>query len=253
MKKFGSVETLAGGSAVAVLALVLILTVVSPGLRVVWLVAGILGLAAVVAFLLRAMSARRQAMRDAATELDETSEAVSALTAELTELSLVDPLTGARNRRGFIDLVEHQLKVATREWKPLHFVFVDIDDMREINDVHGHAAGDAALVEVVESIWKSSRTVDIVGRMGGDEFAVALIHADDPGIVVSRIEQVMASRVRDKDHPYELHVTVGRASFDPAAPLSLDDMFKTARQAMFDQRRIAAEERAKKLASPAMR
>jgi diguanylate cyclase (GGDEF)-like protein len=253
MKKFRSVETLAGGSTAVLLALVLILTVIAPGPRVVWLIVGILGLVAVIAALLRSMSARTGAMRAAALELEEKSEEVSALTVELTELTLIDPLTGARNRRGFIDLVEHQMRVATREWKQLHFVFVDIDEMKKVNELYGHAAGDAALIEVVEAIWTSSRTVDIVGRMGGDEFAVALIHADDPSMVVGRIQEAMRSRVRDTDHPYELRVTVGSASFDPAAPVSLDDMLRTARQAMFDQRRAAAEERVKKLASPAMR
>jgi diguanylate cyclase (GGDEF)-like protein len=253
MKKFRSAETLAGGSAVAVVALVLVLSVASPSLRTVWLIAAVLGLAAVIAFLLRDMNARTGAMRAAAAELDEKSEEVSALTAELTDLRLVDPLTGARNRRGFIDLVEHQMRVATREWKQLHFVFVDIDEMKRINEVYGHDAGDSALIEVVETIWGSSRTVDIVGRMGGDEFAVALIHADDPSVVVGRIEEAMRSRVRDTDRPYELRVTVGFSSFDPAAPLSLDDMLRKAHQAMFEQRRAAAEERVKKLASPAMR
>jgi two-component system C4-dicarboxylate transport sensor histidine kinase DctB len=253
MKKFRSVETLAGGSAVAICALVLIVTLTDRSLRVVALIAGVVGLAAVIAILIRAMSARMGAMRDAALELDEKNEAVSALTAELYELSLIDPLTGARNRRGFIDLVEHQMRVATREWKQLHFVFVDVDEMKRINEIHGHAAGDSALVEVVEIIWGSSRTVDIVGRMGGDEFAVALIHADDPSVVVGRIEEAMRTRVRDTERPYELHVTVGFSSFDPAAPVSLDEMLRTAHQAMFDQRRAAAQKRVKKLASPAIR
>ncbi|MEA2508199.1 MAG: hypothetical protein QOG21_281 [Actinomycetota bacterium] len=253
MKKLRSVETLAGGSTVALLALVVILSVIAPGPRVVWLIAAVLGLAAVIVYLLRSISARTGAMRAAAVELEEKSEEVSALTVELTELTLIDPLTGARNRRGFIDLVEHQMRVATREWKQLHFVFVDIDEMKKVNELYGHAAGDAALIEVVDTIWASSRTVDIVGRMGGDEFAVALIHADDPSVVVGRIEQAMRSRVRDTDRPYELRVTVGSASFDPAAPVSLDDMLGAARKAMYDQRRAAAEERVKKLASPAMR
>jgi diguanylate cyclase (GGDEF)-like protein len=253
MKKFGSVERLAAGGTLVLVAAVMLLAVLSPSQRVAWLIAGILGLTAIIGLVLRQLNLQTNHLRMARSELDDNREDLTGLTVELTEMSLVDPLTGARNRRGFIDLVDHQMRVAAREWKKLHFVFVDIDDMKSINEEFGHAAGDAALIEIVEIIWASSRTVDVVGRMGGDEFAVALIHADDPSIVATRIAEGVAARVRDPNHAYELHVSIGVATFDPAAPDMLDEMIKQAREAMYAEKHAAEEARAKKLASPSLR
>ena len=250
MTKLGSQHKLLGGSTLAVLGLLLILVATAPTLGALWLGLAVAGLAAVIVLLFRDL-ARAAGEREALLQtIDDKNEEVQRLTLELTELDLVDPVTGARNRRGFIDLVEHQMKVATREWRKLHFVYVDIDQLQLINEEHGSAAGDAALVEVVETIWGSSRTVDIVGRMGGDEFAVALIHADDPSVVAERIRSVLAARVRDADHPYELHVSVGVATFDPATPISLDELFRAAHRSMYEEKRAAADARRRKLAAP---
>lgn len=234
-------------------AAVSILAVLSPSQRVLWLIAGILGLAAIIGLVLRQLNLQTNELERARAELDDNREDLTGLTVELTEMSLVDPLTGARNRRGFIDLVDHQMRVAAREWKKLHFVFVDVDEMKSINEEFGHAAGDSALIEIVQIIWASSRTVDVVGRMGGDEFAVALIHADDPSIVANRIAEGVAARVRDPNHPYELHVSIGVATFDPAAPDTLDEMIKEAREAMYAEKHAAEVARAAKLASPSLR
>jgi diguanylate cyclase (GGDEF)-like protein len=253
MRKIERREQLTGGSALCVLGLLVLLIAVSPAHTVLWLVFSVAALLAIIAILLRQLTLQSNDLLRSSSELDDKSEAVQDMAMELTELVLVDPLTGSRNRRGFIDLVEHQMKVATREWKKLHFVIVNVDEMSSINDLHGHAAGDSALIEVVRIIWRSSRTVDVVGRMGGDEFAVALIHADDPSVVAARIEAEVAGRVRDSDHPYELHVSVGVATFDPAVPLSLDEILKIATASMYEKRRAAGEARAKRLSSPALR
>jgi diguanylate cyclase (GGDEF)-like protein len=253
MKKFGSVERLAAGGTLVLVAAVILLAVLSPSMRVAWLIAGMLGLAAIIGLVLRQLNLQTNYLRMARAELSDNRDDLTGLTVELTEMSLVDPLTGARNRRGFIDLVDHQMRVAAREWKKLHFVFVDVDEMKSINEEFGHGAGDAALIEIVEIIWASSRTVDVVGRMGGDEFAIALIHAEDSSIVATRIAEGVATRVRDPKHPYELHVSIGVATFDPAAPDTLDEMFKQAREAMYAEKHAAAEARAQKLASPSLR
>jgi diguanylate cyclase (GGDEF)-like protein len=253
MKKFGRLETLAAGGACCVLGLLILLAVIAPGLRVFWLVASVVGLAVIVGVLFRQLIELSKALLLASTTLDEQSDEIQRLTVDLTELSLIDPLTGSRNRRGFMDLVEHQMKVAQREWKKLHFVFVDLDGMKAINEHYGNGGGDAALIEVVQLIWASSRTVDVVGRMGGDEFAIALIHADDPSVVAARIEAGVLSRTRDSDHPYELRVSVGVATFDPAEPITLDEMLSSAEQAMNERKQAAAEERAKRFAAPSLR
>ena len=250
MRRWGARQKLLAGSTLMLLVIPLALVAAAPGHGTLWLALSVLGLVAIVGVLFGDLSRTAQ-QRDALLGLvDGKDEEVQRLTVELTELDLVDPLTGARNRRGFIDLVDHQMKIAAREWRKLHFLYVDIDELELINAEHGHAAGDAALIEVVQTIWASSRNVDIVGRVGGDEFAVALIHADDPWVVADRIRRVLSARTRDADHPYELHVSVGVATFDPATPVSLDEMFRAASRSMYEERRAAAEARARKLAAP---
>ena len=96
---------------------------------------------------------------------------------ELEALSLTDALTGLRNRRGFTMLAEQQLKTANRLGRPLLLLYADVDCLKPVNDVQGHAAGDALLCEAAEVLAGRFRDMDIVARMGGDEFAVLQIDA----------------------------------------------------------------------------
>lgn len=94
---------------------------------------------------------------------------------ELKRLSLNDVLTGLYNRRGFITLAEQQLKIAKDMAKNPILLFIDLDNMKLINDTLGHPEGDRALVEVSDVLRKTFRESDIIGRIGGDEFAVLAI------------------------------------------------------------------------------
>ncbi len=87
-------------------------------------------------------------------------------------LLLTDDLTGLLNRRGLFALAEHQLKIAKRNKKGIYILYADLDDLKEINDVHGHIEGDQALVEIANILRKNYREADISARVGGDEFVV---------------------------------------------------------------------------------
>ena len=114
---------------------------------------------------------------------------------ELEALSLTDALTGLRNRRGFTMLAEQQLKTARRLSRPLLLLFADVDGLKEVNDTHGHAAGDQLLREAARVLAGSSRDMDIVARMGGDEFAVLQIDAGsgEAPAVVERLAVAIAA------------------------------------------------------------
>jgi diguanylate cyclase (GGDEF)-like protein len=105
---------------------------------------------------------------------------VSATTAYVDELRLVleskatrDALTGLANRVAFHEAVNHEIAAASRHAAPT-VLLVDLDKFKQVNDTHGHLAGDAVLVAVSRLLTRRMREMDVVTRLGGDEFAVVL-------------------------------------------------------------------------------
>ena len=98
---------------------------------------------------------------------------------DLHALALVDELTGLHNRRGFTLFADQQIARARRSGRLPTLVFADLDDLKGINDVHGHASGDAAIRLVATAFKSILREADIVARWSGDEF-VALLSDGDP-------------------------------------------------------------------------
>lgn len=98
--------------------------------------------------------------------------------AELERRSLVDPLTGVMNRRGIAAVLQRELARAGRTGGALSVLMVDVDRFKQINDIHGHPVGDVVLRHVARALDDAVRTVDNVGRFGGDEFLVVLSDTD---------------------------------------------------------------------------
>jgi diguanylate cyclase (GGDEF)-like protein/putative nucleotidyltransferase with HDIG domain len=98
--------------------------------------------------------------------------------AQFEALAHEDPLTGLPNKRAFHDRLDNELRRAAREYYPVALVALDLDRFKQINDTWGHAVGDEALVKLAQYIEAELRAGDICGRVGGDEFLVALVRAD---------------------------------------------------------------------------
>lgn len=107
-------------------------------------------------------------------QLNQTQREIEHKNRELLEQAMTDPLTGCLNRRAFMDEVQRQLTVAIEQRKPVSLLMLDLDHFKQVNDNHGHEAGDEVLRVVARVICKISRGPDAVCRFGGEEFAILL-------------------------------------------------------------------------------
>ncbi|WP_180682058.1 GGDEF domain-containing protein [Tepidicella baoligensis] len=145
---------------------------------------------------------------------DDLRQQVAAATRELRlqkeaaeQAARIDTLTGVASRRAFTERAELEIQRALRYRQPLSVVMVDLDRFKRINDTYGHAVGDAVLVSFAQVLLSDVREVDMVGRLGGEEFAVLL-----PGIEGEEAMRV-AERMRVAVEAIELKVGGQRLRF----------------------------------------
>lgn len=172
------------------------------------------------------------------------------VTDELTtvELATTDALTGISNRRGFVALSERTLAQAKRAGHEATLLYFDLDGLKALNDRDGHAAGDLALKTFANALTTTFRSSDVIGRLGGDEYAVILSRvgrdaeastsaAPASGVVdmlIARLQRTLAAA----DGP-KVRCSVGAAHFDPKAPRPLAALLAEADGLMYAARRAA--------------
>ncbi len=123
----------------------------------------------------------REALMSLMAEVQQLRAEISAAKAQMAEIKRLadrDPLLDILNRRAFVRELERMLAMIERYGVKASLVFVDLNDLKRVNDVNGHPAGDAALAHVAAVLSANTRQTDIVGRLGGDEFGVILAQAD---------------------------------------------------------------------------
>jgi diguanylate cyclase (GGDEF)-like protein/PAS domain S-box-containing protein len=157
---------------------------------------------------------------------------------DLHALALVDELTGLHNRRGFSLFADQELARARRHGRIPTLVFADLDDLKTINDVHGHASGDAAIRLVASALKSILRESDIVARWSGDEF-VALLSDGDVDAAQRIGERLDAAIVAQApaDLPYRVSATVGTSTLDPL--LALRDAMERADAELYNKKKHA--------------
>jgi diguanylate cyclase (GGDEF)-like protein len=133
---------------------------------------------------------------------------------QMEEMSFTDPLTGCYNRRKFLEESERELERARRYGYDLCLGVVDLDNLKLVNDQHGHPAGDALLKSLGEAFGRRLRKVDVFARYGGDEFVVLLPHTPVAGAVLALSRVLVAARelVQEREQ--------GRIGFSASAGLS---------------------------------
>ncbi len=167
--------------------------------------------------------------------------ALSEANAKLFKLATTDPLTDTLNRRAFLERATMELERVVRYGPPLSMLMLDIDHFKRINDTYGHAVGDEALRLCSRTMKELLRTVDVVGRMGGEEFAIMLPDTD-PGsarTVAQRLVSGLAQcRVRlDSGEMISFTVSVGGADMGSSGKghgTTPDNLLKAADAALYE-------------------
>jgi len=161
------------------------------------------------------------------------------LSVEMEHLALSDELTGLRNRRGFLVLADQALRMARRTQAKCALVFIDLDGLKQVNDSRGHAAGDALIVDAAGVLNHVFRESDVVGRVGGDEFAVfALLDEHEGGIAVNHRLQAAIDKFNSEAVPsMKLSMSVGIEELSFKSEIPLDELLTRADRAMYEKKR----------------
>jgi diguanylate cyclase (GGDEF)-like protein/PAS domain S-box-containing protein len=160
----------------------------------------------------------------------------------LEEIAYHDMLTSLPNRRMFTEQFRARLTLARRHGDPFGLLLVDLDDFKRINDVFGHDAGDAVLIETAIRLRAAVRESDCAARMGGDEFGILLVSAQDKaGIeaVCRRILDSIAVGMPFKGTNLMIRCSIGAAVF-PDGGNTEEGLYKSADLALYDAKRTGS-------------
>jgi diguanylate cyclase (GGDEF)-like protein len=141
---------------------------------------------------------------------------VTPLASRLRRLATLDGLTGVLNRATYMRMSEHELDVAKRRNQPVAVVMLDADHFKRVNDGYGHDVGDQVLKLLSETCRATLRAVDVVGRLGGEEFALTLpdTSLDGARLVADRLRQrIAAIELKTKKGTLQFTVSIGVAGW----------------------------------------
>jgi len=164
---------------------------------------------------------------------------ISTMESEMLALSLRDELTGLLNLRGFRLLAEQALRMARRSHVPFSLLFIDLDKLKEINDSFGHTIGSNILADTGEILMATFRESDVLGRVGGDEFAVAGQFSQAAiTVAVHRLREAIAQRnARHAQEPL-LSLSLGHVTCEPDGAETLDELLEKADFSMYEEKRL---------------
>jgi len=159
--------------------------------------------------------------------------------------SITDELTGLHNRRGFFSLAQQFLNSCERENCDIFLLFIDLDNLKPINDKFGHDAGDSLIIatgKILKSVFRKS---DIIGRIGGDEF-VSITKCDTGAcsndILINRIEQRLHEHNEGLEPHQMVHFSYGIVKYDRNNPCSIEELTSKADKLMYADKKQKKKE-----------
>jgi diguanylate cyclase (GGDEF)-like protein len=152
--------------------------------------------------------------------------------AAMESLASRDPLTQIANRRAFYRAAEMEANRARRYGTVFTIAYLDIDDFKLVNDMHGHGIGDSLLMCVAQVLRAFTRVTDIVGRIGGDEFVILLPETDEAQArkTIEKLRRALIDQTASKVHPATF--SIGVVTFVKPPP-SIDAMLKYVDEMMY--------------------
>jgi len=157
---------------------------------------------------------------------------------KIEKLVRIDSLTGCYNRRYGLELLYRHMKLSQRNKSPLLLAFLDIDNFKTINDTFGHNEGDHVLKEVVGLFKSSFREVDIICRMGGDEFLLAFPDSSlqEAPLIKERLQKKLAQLNEHIDRDYTISLSMGFSEYVQGKPKTMDELIAIADQEMYKEK-----------------
>ncbi len=158
---------------------------------------------------------------------------------EMEKLAYFDTLTGACNRGYGLSLLARQLKLAHRKKQKILLAYTDIDNFKNINDIFGHGEGDQVLKEVAKLLKSTLREIDIVCRMGGDEFLLIFPDSSlkDLSIIKERIDTNLTKLNYTLKKSYKINLSLGVSEYAPDNPQYMDELIRIADNSMYEEKK----------------
>jgi diguanylate cyclase (GGDEF)-like protein len=153
------------------------------------------------------------------------------------EISRIDTLTKAINRRAFYELADNEISRLYRYKHPFTVAYIDVDNFKLVNDIFGHRKGDQLLQSIVNIIQKNIRNVDTLARLGGDEFIILLPEtgSENAKITINRIQKFLLDFVQDKSYPVTF--SIGVVTFLDL-PKSVDEVMNKTDEMMYSAKKL---------------
>jgi diguanylate cyclase (GGDEF)-like protein/PAS domain S-box-containing protein len=161
---------------------------------------------------------------------------------QLEKLARIDSLTGCYSRGYGLELLDRQIKLSHRSKSPLLLTFLDIDGFKAINDNFGHQEGDIVLKESVKLFKLTLREIDIICRMGGDEFLLIFPDSSlkEVSLIRGRLQKNLSQLNKKIKKDYQIKFSMGFSEYLPDKPKSLDELIHIADQRMYEEKKEEA-------------
>ena len=159
---------------------------------------------------------------------------------ELEYFAFTDPMTGVSNRRTGLMILEKELVLVPIKGAPLSICFLDVDGLKNVNDIWGHEEGDCLINVITSSIKSSIREIYTISRMGGDEFLIIFprCHESEAEQAVRNIRAKLKAYDRKGEKPYKHSFSYGIIEITEASKLSVNDVIKGADEKMYQNKAL---------------
>ena len=182
-------------------------------------------------------------------KLEDSLAALRANNIELDNLSKSDALTGIMNRRGFYAAAERKLEQFRQENEKILFAYIDMNNLKIINDRYGHDEGDFSLKLIGKILTDTVKDYGVTGRIGGDEYACILSYdeMDDGWNFVKEISQKFEKFNESSDKEYNITVSVGTFIAEKKEKISLKDALSHADESLYEAKKQRVKSVAKRI------